>query len=222
MFKYLFGNIGKKIKLVAKVCFWIELVASVLLGIILIAVGVEENWAFLVALGFMCFLLAPVVAWLSSLFLYSYGQMVDNSDKIANLCSLIARRGVTRAHRNDQPARGDSSNHLNRFDTRETYGAQPSQSVPFNHSPKVETPVDASEDTDDQPTYSTPFNDFSNFNDRDASEAFHCFNHEGTGNNENRPISDKVKYILMCVLAVLLLGAALVLLFVLLFQFLGL
>ena len=76
MFSY--DNIGGKIKGWAKWMFAIEAIAAVISGFVLMA---EDEDMILV--GLLIVVLGPIVAWVSSWLLYGYGQLIENSDIIA-------------------------------------------------------------------------------------------------------------------------------------------
>lgn len=70
----MYKNIGKKIKKLAKVLTVIGIVACVITGIVLIALG---NMTGLVYIFFM-----PFLVWISSFFTYAIGELVD---KVCNI-----------------------------------------------------------------------------------------------------------------------------------------
>lgn len=74
MFDY--DNIGSKIKNWAKGIFWVEAIAAVIGGIVLLCEGE-------VVPGLLVILFGPVAAWMLSWLLYGYGQLIENSDIIA-------------------------------------------------------------------------------------------------------------------------------------------
>ena len=76
MFSY--DNIGGKIKGWAKWIFAIEAIAAVIAGIVIM---VENEGAILV--GLLVIIFGPIVAWVSSWLLYGFGQLIENSDIIA-------------------------------------------------------------------------------------------------------------------------------------------
>ncbi len=65
----MFDNIGGKIKGLAKVLFWIEAISAVIAG--LVTVEVTEGFSLLFALA------GILVAWISSWFLYGFGEIID-------------------------------------------------------------------------------------------------------------------------------------------------
>ena len=76
----MFDNIGGKIKALAKVLTWIEIIVFVVWGIVWMSVG--GNFA---VLGLVVAVLGSLLAWVSSFLLYGFGQLVENSDKLVRL-----------------------------------------------------------------------------------------------------------------------------------------
>ena len=76
MFSY--DNIGGKIKGWAKWIFAIEAIAAVISGFVLMAQ--DED---MILIGLLVVVFGPIVAWVSSWLLYGYGQLIENSDIIA-------------------------------------------------------------------------------------------------------------------------------------------
>ena len=76
MFSY--DNIGGKIKGWAKWIFAIEAIAAVISGFVLMAQNED-----MILIGLLVAVLGPIVAWVSSWLLYGYGQLIENSDIIA-------------------------------------------------------------------------------------------------------------------------------------------
>ncbi len=65
----MYDNIGKKIKMLTRIATIISIVAVIIVGLIL----VEDN----PALGLVLIFLCPVVCWVSSFFMYGFGELVD-------------------------------------------------------------------------------------------------------------------------------------------------
>lgn len=72
----MFDNIGGKIKFLAKVTCILEALAGVIYGFIIL-VG-DTNF-----LGLLIMFFSPLVAWVASWLLYGFGQLIENSDIIA-------------------------------------------------------------------------------------------------------------------------------------------
>lgn len=84
----MFKNIGAKIKALAKVIFGLEVAASVLIGLAIMMA--EEGAAFI---GFCLFwVVIPFLAWIGSLFLYGFGELVDRTTKIEERLNNLSKR----------------------------------------------------------------------------------------------------------------------------------
>ena len=108
----MFENIGGKIKGYAKAVFVIEIFAS-LVGAIAIAVGIGGFG------GFMAFLLSMVIfiiiSYLSVMFLYAYGELVENSTKInRNTDELIRKINILTEEKGARPTVAQNPAPINR------------------------------------------------------------------------------------------------------------
>lgn len=65
----MFDNIGGKIKGLAKVLFWLEAIAAVIVGIVLVEDTDGLSLLFAIA--------GVLVAWISAWFLYGFGEIID-------------------------------------------------------------------------------------------------------------------------------------------------
>ena len=82
MFNY--HNIGKKIKTLAMVGFIVETILFALYGVLIVA----ENRDFILT-GLLVIILGPIFAWISSWLVYGFGQLIENSDMIAENLDTI-------------------------------------------------------------------------------------------------------------------------------------
>ncbi len=81
----MYENVGGKIKGVAT--------AAAIIGIIATTIGfIALCLAELVVAGFLVLIVGCLVSWLSSLTLYGFGQLIENSDKIVNSFRNIGSR----------------------------------------------------------------------------------------------------------------------------------
>ena len=78
----MFENVGEKIQKAASFLFVFEIIASLIGGFFLIA-----NELFI--LGLITIIAGSFVSWLSFLFVYGYGQLIENSDRIATQAGRI-------------------------------------------------------------------------------------------------------------------------------------
>lgn len=79
------NNIGGKIKALAKVITWVGIIGSVISGGLQIASGANyrSSGAFIIT-GLLTIVGGSLIAWISSFILYGFGQLIENSDRIAN------------------------------------------------------------------------------------------------------------------------------------------
>lgn len=80
MKKYVFSNIGKKIKLIAMV----NLIIGILFSVI---VGFGNIFDELVAAGIFFMFFGLFLCWISSLLLYGFGELIDNVSMISKIMS---------------------------------------------------------------------------------------------------------------------------------------
>ena len=82
----MFDNIGGKIKTVAKVICWLGIIASVIMGIIMIkqATGRYYNNDEMVIAGIATIIGGSLLSWIGSFFTYGFGQLIENSESIKN------------------------------------------------------------------------------------------------------------------------------------------
>ena len=73
----MFNNVGGKIKTTSEVMAFIGIGGSILAGIYLL--GLDE-----IFLGIILITVVPIIMWLSSLVLYGFGQLIENTDEITN------------------------------------------------------------------------------------------------------------------------------------------
>lgn len=71
--KKLFENVGKKLQLVAKIYLWVGIVVSVVVGATFF-VDIDEGFFTFLLIG----LVGSGVSIVSSLFIYAFGQLVEN------------------------------------------------------------------------------------------------------------------------------------------------
>ena len=80
--KFMYNEIGKKIKTLAKVLTIFGIVASIIYGIVLLALG--QTVAGIIYLLFM-----PFLIWISSFVMYGFGELVE---KVCNIEKNIRKR----------------------------------------------------------------------------------------------------------------------------------
>ena len=75
----MFSNVGSKLKVFAKITAWIGIVICVIYGFVML-VSMEG----MALIGLLIMTVGSLVAWISSLVLYGFGELVENSSIIAN------------------------------------------------------------------------------------------------------------------------------------------
>lgn len=76
----MFNNIGGKIKKVSEIATTVGMIASVVLGIIIMLPG-----DLMVLVGLLVMVLGCFFSWIGSFLLCGYGQLIENSDKLVLL-----------------------------------------------------------------------------------------------------------------------------------------
>lgn len=74
----MFSNIGGKIKTTTAVCCWVSIVLLAIAGIALISSGAALY-------GIIMLIAGPLTAWISSILMYGFGELVENSCIQTNL-----------------------------------------------------------------------------------------------------------------------------------------
>lgn len=79
----LFKNAGPKLKVLAKVIFVISLIIGEILGIVAIVAGADSwNGEILITVGVILIIISPLLAWLSAIMLYAFGELCENVNDI--------------------------------------------------------------------------------------------------------------------------------------------
>ena len=77
----MFTNIGKKIKTLSALICWLGIIGNVIVAMIMIALG-RDNSDILIAVGCIWLIVGPVLSWISSFFVYGYGELIDKTSAI--------------------------------------------------------------------------------------------------------------------------------------------
>lgn len=79
----MFNNIGEKIKGVAVFLFILEIIVFAVLGVVIMTNGGPY-----IAIGFAVVVVGVIVAFLSVMILFAYGQITSNTDKLVEIGKL--------------------------------------------------------------------------------------------------------------------------------------
>ena len=89
----LFRNIGKKIKLLVNVIFWVGVALSTIAAIVFFVLAVLPQYRpfsqEFAIVGIEFLIGGPIAMWLSCAFLYAYGELVDNTSEIKDRLSKM-------------------------------------------------------------------------------------------------------------------------------------
>ena len=80
----MFDNIGGKIKTLAQVVCWIGIIASIIIGFVMMAQDDDTIFT-----GILIMIFGSLGSWLGSFMTYGFGQLVENSDILVNQCNKM-------------------------------------------------------------------------------------------------------------------------------------
>lgn len=79
----LFKNAGPKLKVLAKVIFVISLIIGEIIGIVAIAAGADSHdGEIFITIGIILVIISPLLAWLSAIAMYAFGELCENVNDI--------------------------------------------------------------------------------------------------------------------------------------------
>ncbi len=87
----MFENIGGKIMGFAKFLCALGFIASVITGVIFVVMGIDYDDFFLM-MGLIIIVSGCLLSWITSWFMYAFGQLVDDANKSAKLLKTIAEK----------------------------------------------------------------------------------------------------------------------------------
>ena len=81
----IFSRAGKKIQVFAKILFWLGIIASIIVGVLMIINGnnlnkIYTDGSYMVLGGFCVIVGGSFVSWFCSLLLYGFGTIVDKNE----------------------------------------------------------------------------------------------------------------------------------------------
>lgn len=97
----MFDNIGRKIKMLAKVSCWMGIIGSIIIAIVMICAAIigysqgggdSSGAVSLLIFGCTMLFVGPLVSWISSFALYALGEIAENSATQAGLIRKWAER----------------------------------------------------------------------------------------------------------------------------------
>ncbi len=83
----MFNNIGGKIKKLSKIICWVGIVVSIFLAVCMFFAAADAysyEVGTCIGLGFAFLIGGTLMSWLSSLFAYGFGELIEKTTEIAN------------------------------------------------------------------------------------------------------------------------------------------
>lgn len=95
-----FKNIGKKIKKLATICFFVIAVLGILLGLFMI---IEGNTKGERIAGLINALVIPFSAWIGSFVMYGFGELIDHTMENTKILKQISAKLSNTDINNEEP-----------------------------------------------------------------------------------------------------------------------
>jgi hypothetical protein len=86
----MFDNIGRKIMMLAKIVCWIGIIGGAISGLVLLCISDGDE--LFIWLGLALMFVSPLLSWIGSWFLYSWGELCDN---VSDITYYESRRPVS-------------------------------------------------------------------------------------------------------------------------------
>lgn len=97
----MFSNIGGKIKVLAKIIAWFGVICSAIVGAFLICISQSSD--ILKSIGFGVLFGGSIISWISSWFMYGFGELIEKTTEIAqNTAQSISGGSLTLKIENDK------------------------------------------------------------------------------------------------------------------------
>ena len=80
----MFDNVGRTIKILAKVLFGIGVCLSISAWFVLLIKGIVDEKAGMVLLSFIVLICGSLGVWINSILLFGFGSLIENSQIVAD------------------------------------------------------------------------------------------------------------------------------------------
>ena len=87
-------HVGKTLKILAKVCMWIEWIAGLVIG--LKFVDLDE-----IGLGILIMVGGVIVGWITNIITYAFGHLVETNQEISEYCDYMMREHIAQKIANE-------------------------------------------------------------------------------------------------------------------------
>ena len=90
----MFDKIGQKIKILAKLFCWFNIIINIIAAVILFieADNIPSLRGIFITAGLIALIAGPLFSWISSFVLYGFGQLVENSDTLAGTAPPVKKQ----------------------------------------------------------------------------------------------------------------------------------
>ena len=126
MLDFLFKNIGKKIKALAKWAFIVLSILSISGGFAMVILGAVYYLSSFIAFGFVCMIVSPLIWYISSFVLYGFGELIDKTSQNEQNTKKIL------IHLDPSQATEDQGEYFQTFQNQGQYFQQQQQSYNYN------------------------------------------------------------------------------------------
>ena len=121
----MFDNIGAKIKRLAKILCWVGIAASFILAITMFVRAEEGRYStegLYTGLGLAFLLIGPFVSWISSFFIYGFGELIETNCELArntkSICAEYAEKRIEQEYRSGKISEEDYNRKRNEIFTQ--------------------------------------------------------------------------------------------------------
>ena len=94
----MFNEVGDKLKSLSRIVCWLGIIASCIYGLYLIFIGLSQESELFLLEGVIFCVLGSLSSWLSSLFIFGFGIIVESAENLAKSANDIVRSTDDIAH----------------------------------------------------------------------------------------------------------------------------
>lgn len=79
---FAFDNVGSKLQSFAKIIFWINVIIGICAALYSLFYAIQVKSFFPVLIALLCLVAGFIIGWLSSVFIYGYGRMIECQEEM--------------------------------------------------------------------------------------------------------------------------------------------